>query len=166
MSKLDIGASRKQIASLIDSNRNSLSKFEHADDYSIIKFSGQNYTCEVMLTEKWIGYDLDIYTPQDMRGIGIVVDTDNYPIDREEHKWFAQEIYNDLMLTVKALLNGEVKCRAEVNETFYARKNDNGTYYLKHSLGKGRWIFKYVQIEENKEASEAEISQLKLVSVS
>lgn len=166
MSKLDINSLREQVTGLINSNRDCITSFEHADDYSIFTFCGKDYACAVTLNDTWIGYDLLIGELNGSETIRIEVDTDNYPINRPEHKWFAQEIYKDLMLTVKALLSAGVSYSADANETYYARRNEDGSCFLRHVIGKRRWLFKYAEVTENEEASEDEVLVLKLDTIS
>lgn len=160
MRKIDIRAFRKEVVAVIEANRKKVTSFESADDYSIFTFCGKNYACEVTLEDKWISIDLGIDTPDKMVGCGYELDTDLYPLDFD--KKVTLEIYDDLLLIVKALFIGRVYYMSNERFSYTAIENDDGTYKVKYwrrkkflfwSYGSGWWKDDY---------SKAEFKKLKL----
>lgn len=132
MRKVNIPAFRKKIVGIIEDNRDKVTSFEHADDYSVFTFCGKSYACEVTLNDKWIGVDLDIETPSGMGGCGLMIDTDIYPIYGGKNEERALEIYDDVLATVNAIFAGNVYFTSNEKFSYTAVKNSDGTYTVRY----------------------------------
>lgn len=130
MRKVDIPKFRKEIVSIIEANRDKVTSFEYKEDYSIFTFCGNEYACEVTLNDKWIGYDLDIDTPEGMSGCGMRGDTDLYPIHGGVHEEAALEVYDNLLATINAIFDGRVFYISNEKYSYTAMKTLDGSYYV------------------------------------
>lgn len=160
MRKIDIPAFRKEVVEVIEANRKKVTSFEAADDYSIFTFCGKNYACEITLDNKWIGIDLEIDTPDQMVGCGYELDTDLYPLDFDEK--VTLEIYEDLLLIVKALFAGKVYYTSNEKFSYTAIENNDETYKVKYWRRKKFLFWSYVTGWWKDDYSKPEFEKLKL----
>jgi hypothetical protein len=161
MSKVDIPKFRKEVMGVIEANRDRITSLESADDGSIFTFCGKNYACEITLNSGWIGYDLEIDTPDGMAGCGMQEDTDIYPLTGDPHEKIASEIYDDLLATVKAILNGHVYYSSNSKESYTAKRNKDGAYTVKYWQRK-KFLFLPYSSGWSKEYSKPEFEKLGL----
>lgn len=162
MRKVDIPKFRKEVVQIIEANRDKVTSFEHEEDYSIFTFCGDKYACEITLTDKWIGYDLGIETPEGMSGCGLVGDTDIYPIYGGKNEEIALEIYDDLLDTVKAIFDGRVYYSSNDKFSYTAKQDLNGKYSVNYWERKKLLFWPYSSGWANRIYTESEFKKLNL----
>lgn len=145
---------------VIEANRKKVVSLESADDYSVMTFCGNNYTCEIILNEKWIGIDLEIDTPDNTVHCGYVLDTDLYALDYDEE--VTLDIYNNLLTTVKALFAGKVHYESNEKFSYTAIENEDGTYTVRYWERKKLLFWTYVSGWRNECYEKSEFMKLKL----
>lgn len=105
---IDIEKLKHKISLLLES-RGKQSNFEVSIDEKNGKFTLASSCAklEVIVDEKWIGYDLEISESTFRKTIGWAVDTDNYPI-QGKHAAFALEIFDEVYNCLEAALDDEI----------------------------------------------------------
>lgn len=155
--KVNIPEFRKEVLAVIEANRKKITDLDAAKDGSIFTFCGKSYACEVEVSDKWIGYELQITTPEGTAGCGMQDNIDPYP-QEDEDDHIILKIYDELLATIKAIFNGEVYYSTNEKFSYTAQKNDDGTYrvnywerkkflFLPYSSG---WTKEYNQVEFEK----------------
>lgn len=162
MRKVNIPKFREEIVGLIESNRDKVTSFEHADDYSIFTFCGKDYACEITLNDKWIGLDLSIDTPPEAMNCGLTNDTDIYPIYGGKNEEIALEIYDDLLRTVKAIFSGNFYYSSDEKRSYTARPKNDKIYYVNYWEKRKLLFWTYASGWTENEYEEADIKKLKL----
>lgn len=163
MQKVDIPKFRKEIAALIEANRDMIENFETKDSQPTFIFTGKHYTCEVSLDENWIGYEIDINTPDGMSGCGLRNDTDLYPIHGGKNEEAALEIYDELLDAVKALLSSRIYYSSNEKFSYTAIKHEDGKYDVSYwKRKKLLLLWPYSTGWAGREYSEADFKKLNL----
>ncbi len=162
MRRVDIPKFRKEIVGIIEANRDKLTSFVHEEDYSIFTFCGKNYACEVTLNDKWIGYDLDIQTPDGMSGCGLVGDADIYPIYGGKNEEIALEIYDELLDTVNSIFEGRIYYSSNEKFSYTAKRLIGGTYSVNYWERKKLLFWPYSSGWADRTYTEAEFKKLNL----
>lgn len=165
MRKVNILEFRKEVLAILDANRKKVKSLETKKDNSIITFKGNNYTCEVTLNDKWIGYDLDIEVPAKCVLCGLRNDTDIYPI-YGEYEDISLEIYDDLLTTIKAIFTNDVHYISNDKFSYTARRNDDGSYTMKYWERKKFLFFSYATGWSNGGYSKGEFDKIKMSTLS
>jgi hypothetical protein len=161
MREIDIEAFRKEVVAVIEDNRDKVTSFEAAEDYSIFTFCGKNYACEVTIKNDWIGYDLGIDTPDGMPGCGMQEDTDIYPL-KDGNEEITLRIYDELLATVKALFAGKVYYTCNEEYSYTAIQNDDDTYRVRYWERKKLLFWPYASGWRKDNYSEVEFKKLRL----
>lgn len=162
MRKVNIPEFRKEVLAIIEANRDKITSFKSEDENSLITFCGKNYTCVVTLTDKWIGYDLEITTKKGDQNCGLTNDTDLYPVDGDRYEKFALDVYDDLLLTMKAIFSGHIYYTSNDTFSYTAKKNEDETYTVIFMEAKKFLFIPYGSGWKKLEYSKTDFEKLKL----
>ena len=109
---------------------------------------------------------MGIDVPEGCMDCGLELDTDLYPLEGGKNEVFALEIYDDLLATVRAILEGNIYYKSTAKVAITARKIKANAYTVNYMQGKKIIFLKYASGWRDRIYDESEFNKLGLTVLS
>ncbi|MBL8159504.1 hypothetical protein JNJ66_03540 [Candidatus Saccharibacteria bacterium] len=159
MKPVDYRIMRKTIITLVQANRHKLVSVDVAGDESIFAFEGKHYVCEIQIDGNWFGYDLQV---EDAAGCDFVDYVDARRMNDKRRTKEELRVYEEMLNTVRKLLNGDIYYLANPNCSYVATKNNDGTFDVSYWELKMFLFYPYSSGWSNRTFSKDEFDKLHL----